>query len=207
MSVTVRPYTMEDFNGLIDVQREAFPPPFPEDLWWSREQIAAHVEVFPEGALLAEWNGHIVGSATSLIIHYDGSPHTWAEVADQGYIRTSHIPDGDSLYGIDVCVRPSFRGKGIAKALYEARKELVTRLGLTRFLAGCRIPGFHRYADHMSAAEYVERVTNGEIYDMVLSFMIKQGLTPLQILDHYVEDEESLNKAVLVEWRNPIVTS
>lgn len=205
MTVTVRPYTLKDFDGLIDIQREAFPPPFPEGLWWNREQIAAHIDNFPEGAMLAEWNGKIVGSATSLIIHYDGSPHTWAEVADEGYIGGSHDPDGDSLYGIDVCVRPSFRGKGIAKALYAARKKLVMRLGLKRFVAGCRIPGFHRYAHDMNADEYVRRVTNEEIYDMVLSFMIKQGLTPLQILDHYVEDEESLNKAVLVEWRNPIV--
>ncbi len=203
MTITVRPYTLADFDELLDVQREAFPPPFPEQLWWNRDQITAHTETFPAGAMLAEYKGKVVGSATSLIVRYDGKPHTWEEVTDGGYIQRTHNPHGDSLYGIDVCVRPSFRGKGIAKALYEARKQLVVRLGLVRFLAGCRIPGLHLHIDKISVEEYVRRVTNGEIYDMVLSFMIKQGLMPLQILDNYVEDEESLHKAVLVEWRNP----
>lgn len=204
MCIAIRSYTLDDYGGLMEVQREAFPPPFPEELWWSREQIASHIETFPEGAMIAVLpDGTIAGSATSLIIRYDGKPHTWAQVADDGYIRASHQPDGDSLYGIDVCVRPAFRKLGVAKALYEARKQLVTQLGLKRYLAGCRIPGFHRYADRLSDSEYVEQVVKGDIYDQVLSFMLKQGLTPIQILENYVEDEESLNKAVLVEWRNP----
>jgi ribosomal protein S18 acetylase RimI-like enzyme len=203
VTLRIRPYTLADFEGLLEVQREAFPPPFPEELWWKREQIEAHVKTFPQGALLAEVDGVVVGSATCLLIHYDGKPHTWAEVSDNGWIQGTHQPDGDSLYGIDICVRPSYRGKGVAKALYQARLDLVVKLGLKRFLAGCRIPNFHEHADKMTAWEYVERVVRGELHDLVLSFMLKQGLRPLQVLDEYLEDEESLNKAVLVEWRNP----
>ncbi|SEM90174.1 GNAT family N-acetyltransferase [Lihuaxuella thermophila] len=203
MDIRVRPYTLDDFEALLTVQREAFPPPFPEELLWNREQIAAHVEVFPEGAMVAEVDGIIAGSATSLIVRFTGEPHTWAEVADDGYIRRSHQPDGDSLYGIDLCVRPSFRGHGVAQALYEARKNLVRSLGLKRLIAGCRIPGFHRYAGSMTAEEYVQKVVQGELKDLVLSFMVKQGLKPVQVMDDYLEDEESMNKAVLVEWLNP----
>lgn len=203
MSVTVRPYTLDDYEALLDVQREAFPPPFPEELWWKREQIAAHVETFPEGAMVAVCDGVIAGSATSLLIAHTGKPHTWEEVSDNGYIRRTHNPAGDSLYGIDLCVRPSFRSRGIAKALYEARKDLVVRSGHTRFLAGCRIPGYHLLAHSMSAEQYVNRVVSGECKDLVLSFMLRQGLRPLQVLNDYLEDEESLHKAVLVEWKNP----
>lgn len=202
-TIHIRPYTLADFDALLDVQREAFPPPFPEELWWSREQITAHMETFPAGAMLAEVDGVVVGSATSLIVKHRHEPHTWAEVADDGYIRTSHQPDGDSLYGIDICVKPSWRGRGIAQRLYEARKELVVQLGLKRYLAGCRIPGYHRVAAQMAAAQYVEAVTAGKLQDTVLSFMLKQGLHPVGILDDYLDDEESLNKAVLVEWVNP----
>ncbi|WCN37996.1 GNAT family N-acetyltransferase [Aneurinibacillus uraniidurans] len=203
MHVSVRPYTQRDFDALLDIQREAFPPPFPEELWWSPEQVAAHVETFPEGAMLVEANRFPVGSATSLIIRYDGSPHTWSQISDNGMIKNTHNAMGDSLYGIDLCVRPSFRRQGIAQALYTARKNLVIEKGLTRFLAGCRIPGYYQHAPQMTPEEYVIQVTNGQIHDMVLSFMIKQGLTPLQILPEYVEDGESLDYAVLVEWRNP----
>ncbi len=200
--VKIRRYTLEDYDQLLDVQKEAFPPPFPEELWWSKEQIASHVETFPEGALLAEIDGVVVGSATSLIIQYDGKPHTWDEVADHGFIKQSHQQKGDSLYGIDVCVRPSYRGKGIAQALYQARKDIVRELGLTRFLAGCRIPNYHEHADKLDAEAYMRAVEKGEIKDLVLTFMIKQGLKPLQVLPNYLDDEESLDYAVLVEWKN-----
>lgn len=203
MVVVVRPYTLADFSGLLAVQREAFPPPFPEELWWNKTQISSHVETFPQGAMLAEWNGEIVGSATSLLIKYNANTHNWSQVADNGYIRNSHQPDGDSLYGIDLCVRPAFRKQGIAQALYQARKELVLDLGLKRFLAGARIPGYHRVAYQMSATDYVQQVVQGEIHDQVLTFMLKQGLRPLQVLTNYLEDDESLNYAVLVEWANP----
>ncbi|PYI53472.1 GNAT family N-acetyltransferase [Paenibacillus flagellatus] len=203
MSVIVRSYTLDDYEALLDVQRESFPPPFPEELWWKREQIAAHVATYPEGAMVAVCDGEIVGSATSLLVTHTGKPHTWEDVSDRGYIRGSHDPNGDSLYGIDLCVKPAYRSRGVAAALYDARKQLVVRSGLKRFLAGCRIPGYHRYADRMSADEYVRRVVAGDIRDLVLSFMLRQGLTPLQLLEHYVEDEESLHYAVLVEWAHP----
>ncbi|MEF3303102.1 GNAT family N-acetyltransferase [Paenibacillus sp. GYB003] len=200
MSIQIRSYTADDYEELLNVQREAFPPPFPEELWWKKEQIEAHAEVYPQGAMVAVADGVIVGSATSLLVTFTGKPHTWAEAADNGYIRGSHDPDGDSLYGIDLCVRPAYRSRGVAAALYEARKRLVVRSGLKRFLAGCRIPGYCRYADRMSAERYVEGVVKGEFKDLVLSFMLKQGMKPIQVLDGYLEDEESLNKAVLVEW-------
>jgi ribosomal protein S18 acetylase RimI-like enzyme len=203
VSVIIRPYTNDDYDALLTVQREAFPPPFPESLWWKKEQIAAHVDTYPSGAMVAVCDGIIAGSSTSLIVAFAGKPHTWEEVSDNGYIRRSHEPGGDSLYGIDLCVRPSYRSKGIAGALYEARKELVVRSGLKRFLAGCRIPGYHLHADRMDADEYVRRVVSGEFKDLVLSFMLRQGLSPIQVLDNYLKDEESLDKAVLVEWKNP----
>ncbi|KPC70293.1 acetyltransferase [Thermoactinomyces vulgaris] len=203
MNIQVRPYTLADFPQLLEIQKESFPPPFPEDLLWNRDQISAHVHTFPEGALLAEVDGVAAGSATALIVHYTGKPHTWAEVSDNGYIKGSHAQDGDSLYGIDVCVRPQFRGQGIAQALYQARKELVVRLGLTRLIAGCRIPSYHRYQQALSVDAYVRKVKQNEIRDSVLSFMLNQGLEPLQILEHYLDDEESCHFAVLVEWKNP----
>jgi ribosomal protein S18 acetylase RimI-like enzyme len=203
LQIIVRPYILDDFDALLRVQREAFPPPFPEELLWKREQIEAHTSVYPEGAMVAVCDGEIAGSATSLRVTYTGAPHTWEEISAKGYIRGSHEPDGDSLYGIDLCVRPAYRGKGIAHALYEARKQLVMHSGLKRFIAGCRIPGYRNVSKQLSAAEYVRLVADGERHDLVLSFMLKQGMLPLQVLDDYLEDAESCDKAILVEWANP----
>ncbi|WP_236784651.1 GNAT family N-acetyltransferase [Alteribacter salitolerans] len=201
MTISVRNYTLADYEALLTIQKEAFPPPFPEELWWSKDQIRSHIETFPEGAMIAEIDGEPAGSATALMILFDGKPHTWDEVADEGYIARSHNRKGDSLYGIDVCVRPEFRGKGVAKALYEARKSLVEKLKLTRFMAGCRIPGYHKHADRLSPQDYMVEVRNGRIDDLVLSFMIRQGMTPVQVMENYLDDEESKDCAVIVEWK------
>lgn len=202
MSLLVRSYTLEDWDDLLELQKAAFPHPFPENQLWNMDQIKAHIETFPDGAMVAVCDGVIAGSATALIIQHDGKPHTWVEVSDHGYIRNSHNPAGDSLYGIDVCVHPSFRNRGIAKALYEARKELVIRLNLTRFIACCRIPGYYRYVEKLNCENYVKLVVSGSIKDLVLSFMLKQNLVPIQIIDDYLDDAESQNKGVLVEWLN-----
>ena len=205
MNIVIRRYTVDDYEGLLDVQKEAFPPPFPPELWWKREQIEAHVRTFPEGAMVAVSleDGRILGSATALIVRHADQPHTWAEISDNGYIERTHDPDGDTLYGIDVCVRPSARGLGVAGMLYDARKRLVVERNLARLAVGSRMPGYHRYADETDAETYVERVVRGELRDPVLSFMLKQGLVPVRVLHDYLEDEESCNKAVLMEWRNP----
>lgn len=200
--IIVRTYTMNDFDDLLTIQKESFPPPFPEDLWWKQDHIKAHTEIFPQGGLIAWVGNEPAGSATSLITNLDGSDHTWEEIADDGYIRKTHDPDGDTLYGIDVCVRPKYRGFGVAKALYDERKALVERLGLKRYVAGCRIPDFHHAPKDMRAEEYVAEVQSGKRKDQVLTFMLKQGLTVIQIIPEYLEDDESRNCGVLVEWQN-----
>ncbi|PTL37450.1 GNAT family N-acetyltransferase [Alkalicoccus saliphilus] len=205
-TIYVRPYTPEDYDELLLIQKEAFPPPFPEDLWWSREHIQSHAEVFPEGAMIAFDGKEPAGSATALITTLTSEPHTWEEAADDGYIRKSHDPKGDTLYGIDVCVRPSFRGRGVAAALYEERKKLVQKLGLRRYAAGCRIPGFSRLADSIDVETYVRQVEKEELHDPVLTFMLKQGLIIHQIIPDYLEDEESRNYGVIVVWENPEVS-
>ncbi|GAF12732.1 hypothetical protein JCM19045_1942 [Bacillus sp. JCM 19045] len=173
--ITIRPYTLADYDGLLQVQKEAFPPPFPPELWWSQEEIASHVKTFPTGALLAEWNGEVFGSATSLLVNHADQPHTWAEVSDNGLIAGTHDPTGKTLYGIDLCVRPSVRKQGVAKAFYDARKQTVRDLKLDRYATVCRIPGYHIVADTYTPEQYVELVQTGELTDPVLTFMFKQG--------------------------------
>lgn len=202
--IIIRSYTRADIPQLIEVQRECFPPPYPEDQLWKPEQLESHIERFPEGALCAEIDGVIAGSSTSLIIQFDPDHphHTWEEVADGGYIRT-HNPAGDSLYGIDMAVRPAYRGRGVAKRMYQARFDLVRRLGLKRFLAAGRMPGYHRYASAMSPEEYAARVVAGELVDPVLTPQLRAGLRPVTVIREYIQDEESRNCALLLEWPNP----
>ena len=71
VKAVVRNYTESDFNALIDVQKESFPPPFPEELLWNKEQLQNHITLFPEGALCIEIDGKVVGSMTGLLVDFD----------------------------------------------------------------------------------------------------------------------------------------
>ncbi|WP_159883626.1 GNAT family N-acetyltransferase [Paenibacillus puerhi] len=204
LKAVIRPYTEADFEALIQIQRESFPPPFPEELWWTKEQLGNHVRLFPEGALCVEADGEIVASMTGLLVDYDpGDPdHTWAEITDSGYI-TTHRPDGNTLYVVDIGARPSYRKLGLGKWLMLSMYEVVVRLQLKRLLGGGRIPGYGRVADEMSPEAYVEAVLRGTRRDPVMTFLLKCGRTPVKLVADYLEDEESRNYAMLMEWKNP----
>ena len=201
---TIRNYGVDDFEGLIEIQQQSFPPPFPSELWWNREQLMSHVEIYPQGAFCVEINGEIAGSITGLLVDFDPENplHTWEEVTDSGYIRT-HRPEGKTLYIVDISVKPAFRKLDLGKLLMQSMYELVIENGLERVLGGGRMSGYHRHADVLSPESYVEAVVAGELRDSVISFLLRCGRIPVVLVPNYLEDEESLNYGLLMEWRNP----
>jgi len=200
----IRNYTKEDFYSLISLQQEAFPPPFPSELWWNEEQLTNHVSLFPEGALCVEIDGRICGSMTGLITDFDPNQpeHTWSDITDDGYIR-NHDPNGNTLYVVDICISPSYRKLGLGKWLMQSMYETVVHLKLDRLLGGGRMPSYHKYADQFSIDTYVEKIITGELKDPVITFLLRCGRVPIKPIKNYLEDEESLNYGLLMEWKNP----
>lgn len=200
----IRNYTERDFPALIRIQQESFPPPFPSELWWNAEQLNNHVALFPEGALCIEVNGEIAGSMTGLLVDFDPAhpEHTWEEVTDGGYIR-NHNPNGNTLYVVDICVRPSQRKLGLGKWLMSSMYDVVVHKGLDRLLGGGRMPGYHKKKHEMTADQYLAAVVKGELKDPVITFLMRCGRTPVQVVANYLEDEESCHYGALMEWRNP----
>lgn len=203
----IRNYTIEDIPALIDAQRLSFPPPFPEELLWNKEQLREHVTRFPAGALCAEIDGVIAGSMTGLIVDMQkiGHQHDWESVTDGGYIR-NHDAQGDTLYVVDICVIPEYRKAGIGKWLMQSMYETVVALSLKRLLGGGRMPGYRSRAQEAAPQQYVDKVISGEWHDPVITFLLRCGRTPIAIAEHYLEDEDSLHHAVLMEWRNPFLS-
>lgn len=200
----IRNYEEKDFSNLIRVQQESFPPPFPSELWWNREQLRNHITLFPEGALCVEIDGNIAGSMTGLLVDYDhDSPdHTWEEITDNGYIRT-HNPDGNTIYVVDISVSPAYRKLGLGKWLMLSMYEVVIQLGVDRLLGGGRMPGYHKHAEEMSAQQYLDAVIKGEVKDPVITFLLRCGRSPVRVVENYLEDEDSHNYGALMEWKNP----
>ncbi|MGF2616027.1 GNAT family N-acetyltransferase [Rossellomorea vietnamensis] len=204
----IRSYDHSDFPGLIRVQQESFPPPFPSDLWWNEEQLSNHIKLFPEGALCIEVEGEIAGSITGMITCFDPAKinHSWSELTGNGYINT-HEPNGNALYIVDIGVSPKYRGLGLGKALMNSMYEVVIQLRLQQLIGGGRMPGYGKAANKMSAAEYLEAVVKGELHDKVISFLLRCGRLPVGVIPDYIEDEESRNYAALMEWRNPFLSN
>ncbi len=206
LPAVLRNYNEGDFEELIKIQSECFPPPFPEELWWNREQLANHVSLFPEGTICVEVNGELAGSITSLCVDFDPAKpqHSWAEATDDGYIR-NHQQNGNTLYVVDISIRPKYRKFGLGKWMMQALYGLVIEKKLDRLLGGGRIPGYHQVAEIMIAEEYVQKVLIGEQNDPVISFLLKCGRSPIAVVENYLEDEESHNYGVLMEWKNPFL--
>ena len=104
------------------------------------------------------------GSITGLIVDFDPQHpnHTWAEITDNGYIG-NHNPNGDTLYIVDISVRPSYRQLGLGKHLMQSMYELVIHKKLKRLLGGGRMSGYHQVATEMSAEDYLQAVVSGQL--------------------------------------------
>jgi predicted amidohydrolase/ribosomal protein S18 acetylase RimI-like enzyme len=202
MKVFVRGLAIEDYKDLHEAMLLSYKGV--EDDPWARRQVATLLRKFPEGQLAVEVNGKVVGCALSLLVDYEkyGDNHTYAEITGDETFST-HDPDGDVLYGIDVFVHPDYRGLRLARRLYDVRKELCERFNLRGMVVGGRIPGYKKYADEMTPREYIHRVRMKEIYDPILSFQLSNGFMVKKVLKQYLAgDSESLEYATLLEWSN-----
>lgn len=174
------------------------------DSYWKENQIESLISKFKEGQVVIKINGKLAGCALSIVVDYDdfSGNHTYKEITEN-YTFNSHNDDGDVLYGIDIFIKPEFRGLRLGRRLYDYRKELCEKLNLRGIAFGGRIPNYHAYSNEMSPKEYIDKVKRKEINDPVLNFQISNDFHPAKILKDYLTgDKASQEFAVLLEWDN-----
>lgn len=179
---------------------------YPEmaDSYWGSDDIERLLSIFPEGQLVILVDGKVVGSALSLIVDEKlvEKRHNYQQISGN-YTFSTHNPNAEILYGIDVFIHPNYRGLRLGRRLYDARKELCEQLNLKAIVFAGRIPNYREHAKKLSPKAYIEKVRTKELYDPVLSFQLSNDFHVLRILKNYLEgDEESKEFAVLLEWNN-----
>jgi len=199
--LTLRPTRMEDYDDIREIMERVY-----EDLdgAWSEAQFRSQISRFPEGQICIEDKGKVVAAAISLIVEYKrfGDQHSYWQITGNGFL-TTHDPDGDTLYGVDIFVHPDYRGLRLGRRLYDARKELCQKLNLRAIVAGGRIPGYEQYRDELTPQQYVEKVKNHEITDPILTFQLANDFHVRKIITNYLpDDEKSGAYATLIEWLN-----
>lgn len=201
-TVRVRTTEPSDFARIGDLCRRVYPETPP----WTPEQLGNHHRLFPEGQLVATLGDDVVGMVASLVVHWDDydTLDSWERFTADGTFANHDPRRGHTLYGAEAIVDPQVQHHGVGGALYQARRQLVERLGLRRIRAGGRLRGYHRYADAMDAAAYVAEVVHGRVVDDTLTFQLHEGFHVLAVVPHYLSDDpESLGWAAVIEWLNP----
>ncbi len=171
---------------------------------WSEKAIKKLLAIFPEGQLVVLADGQVVGCALSILVKYDdfGDDHTYAQITGN-YSFSTHNPNGNVLYGIEIFIHPDFRGMRLGRRLYDARKELCEKLNLKAIVFGGRIPNYHKHSTRLTPREYIQKVKQLEIFDPVLSFQLSNDFHVKKVLKNYIpEDEESHEYATLLQWDN-----
>lgn len=193
---------INDAHELKEAMRMSYPN-IP-DSYWKESQVKLLIDKFPEGQVVIKIDGELAASALSIVVDYEGFSHhhTYGEITGN-YTFSTHSNDGDILYGIDVFVKPKFRGLRLGRRLYDYRKELCEKLNLKGIAFGGRIPNYHKYANELTPKQYIEKVKHKEIHDPVLNFQMSNDFHPSKILKGYLEgDADSGEFAVLLEWDN-----
>ncbi len=175
-----------------------------ENSYWEKHHIETLIKKFPEGQVNIKINGELAGCALAIIVDYEllDVNHTYADIT-KGYTFDSHNNEGDVLYGIDLFIKPEYRGLRLGRRLYDFRKELCEKLNLKGIAFGGRIPNYHKYSSELTPKQYIEKVKHKEIHDPVLNFQISNDFHPAKILKGYLKGDKDSNEfAVLLEWDN-----
>lgn len=201
-SIGVRAARSSDVPRLVAMNHAAYPELVEENVVWNEAQLRMHLARFPEGQLIAEMGGAVVGAISTFIVPRARDPlaqHTWLEITDNGTF-SSHDPGGSTLYLADIYVDPAAWRGGVGGTLYAALRRLCCDLSLRRVVAGGRLWGYHAHAERMTPEEYVADVLAGRLTDRVLGSQIKAGFVVRGILVGYLNDPRSRDYATLLEW-------
>ena len=136
--MTIREVRSEDLDACYVIERTAYAG----DEAASREKIAKRIAGYPEGFVVAEHDGEVVGFINC------GACFEVA-LSDEAFKElVGHDPDGPHVVIMSVAVRPDHQGRGIAGQLLRAFIARMCALGKVDVFLICQaalVPLYRRY--------------------------------------------------------------
>ena len=175
-------------EGLARLQTIVFPT-LADDQRFKAQHYLHHIQIFPEGQFCVTDGERVVGMTSTIRYDFDFAhpEHTFAEMIAGGWLST-HQPAGRWLYGMDIGVDPEYRGRGIARALYDARQDVVRELGLEGQVTVGMPSGYGAVRDRISAADYYNELVAGKRTDPTISVQMHLGFAPRGLIAGYIDD-------------------
>lgn len=193
---------LEDYLALKEAMEKSYPSMTNPS--WSKDQIKVLLDKFPEGQAVIKIDDELAGCCLSIIVSSEDVENdlTYRQITGN-YTFSKHNKNGTFLYGIEIFIKPEYRGLRLGRRLYDFRKETCEKLNLKGIVFGGRIPNYHKYSEEISPKEYIEKVKQKEIEDPVLNFQISNDFRPIKIIKNYLEGDTASNEfAVLLRWDN-----
>ncbi len=188
--LAVAPTRPEHAEALAELQTIIFPTLSPAERF-TAANYRKHVELFAAGqwCVIEEATDRVVGATTTIRLDFDLAhvDHTFAEIIAGGWL-TTHQPAGRWLYGADIGTHPEFRGRGIARALYAIRHEVVRELGLAGQVTVGMPSGYGACKGDLTAEAYYAELLAGTRSDPTISAQMKIGFEPRGLLANYLDD-------------------
>jgi GNAT superfamily N-acetyltransferase len=178
----------EHAEQLEELQRIVFPSLAPEQRFRA-EHYLRHIELFPDGQLCVVDGDRVVGMTSTIRHGFDFAhpDHTFADIIQGGWL-TSHEPSGPWLYGADIGTHPDYRRRGIARALYATRHELVQRLGLAGQLTVGMPSGYGALKQSVPIETYYAELAAGTRSDPTISAQRRIGFELRGLIPGYIDD-------------------
>lgn len=124
----IRNVKLSDLDQCFEVESAGFP----EEEAASRESIRIRIEAFPQGFLVAELDGRIIGMINSASTNKD-------DISDEELKKmVGHDADGKNLVVFSLVVLPEYQKQEIARQLMLRFIEEADRLGKKKILLMCK---------------------------------------------------------------------
>ena len=148
---TIRMVEPDDLTACHTIEARCFPPS--EAAWTT--SLQARINTYPEGFLVAERDGTIVGQVNS------GSTHK-NDISDEEFKQLiGHDPDGENIVIFSLSVLPEFQKKGVGSRLLNNFVEQARELGKSKVMLLCKENFVSYYSGHGFENDGVSNSTHG----------------------------------------------